>query len=96
MSNTAIDLRLGWSIVPSQQDFQLPESSRKPQVEIVPNTNAHDALDSISVPALAMASEDGAQAGIVPVPVSIAEPASEMEIEPGIAVPSIKAEPTVA
>ncbi len=95
MSNTAIDLRLGWSIVPSQQDFQLPESSRKPQVEIVPNTNDHDALDSISVPALAMASEDGAQAGIVPVPVSIAEPASEMEIDPGIEAPSIKAEPTV-
>lgn len=42
-----------------------------------------------------MASEDSAQAGIVPVPVSIAEPASEMEIDPGIEAPSIKAEPTV-
>lgn len=95
MSNTVNDLRLGWSIVPSQQDFQWPESSQEAQVEIVPNTNAHDAINSISTSALAMSSEDPAPAGIVPVPVSIAEPASEMEIDPAIAVPSIKAEPTV-
>ncbi len=94
-SNSANELRLGWSLVGERRELPSTASSLDAQVEIVLNTSSDDSISSSAIPLQAGILADDTAKDVVTMSMVIPQTDSEIEVTPVNEESSIKSETEV-